>query len=62
MTKTGNVALRIDMESFDGETRFAEYSRFSVGDEASEYVLHVAGYMPSSNAGRCVALFQNAYL
>ena len=62
MTKTGNVALRIDMESFDGETRFAEYSSFSVGDEASEYVLHVGGYIPSSNAGRCVSLFPNAYL
>ena len=41
------------MESFEGESRFAEYSEFSVGNEGSQYVLHVAKFLSSSNAGRC---------
>ncbi|KAI0230206.1 Ryncolin-1, partial [Lamellibrachia satsuma] len=44
LTKTGNVSLRVDMESFEGESRFAEYSEFSVGNEASQYVLQVAKF------------------
>jgi hypothetical protein len=41
--------LRIDMEDFEGQTRYAKYSVFSVGDEASEFVLKVQGY--SGDAG-----------
>ncbi|VDI20979.1 Hypothetical predicted protein [Mytilus galloprovincialis] len=41
--------LRIDMSDFDGLTKYAKYSVFSVGDEKSEYELTVLGY--SGNAG-----------
>ncbi|VDI08120.1 Hypothetical predicted protein, partial [Mytilus galloprovincialis] len=41
--------LRIDMGDFDGLTKYAKYSVFSVGDEKSEYELTVLGY--SGNAG-----------
>ena len=41
--------LRIDMEDFEGHTKYARYSVFSVGDEASEYKLTVKSY--SGDAG-----------
>ncbi|XP_052083700.1 microfibril-associated glycoprotein 4-like [Mytilus californianus] len=41
--------LRIDMEDFEGHTKYAKYSLFSVGDETSEYEMTVLGY--SGNAG-----------
>ncbi|CAC5394954.1 Fibrinogen-like protein A,Ryncolin-4,Angiopoietin-related protein 7,Angiopoietin-related protein 1,Ficolin-3,Ficolin-1-B,Techylectin-5A,Ficolin-2,Ryncolin-1,Tenascin-R,Fibrinogen-like protein 1,Angiopoietin-1,Tenascin-X,Fibrinogen C domain-containing protein 1-A,Tenascin-N,Ryncolin-3,Tenascin,Fibroleukin,Fibrinogen C domain-containing protein 1,Fibrinogen gamma chain,Ryncolin-2,Fibrinogen beta chain,Angiopoietin-related protein 6,Techylectin-5B,Angiopoietin-related protein 2,Angiopoietin-2,Microfibril-asso len=45
--------LRIDMEDFEGHTKYAKYSLFSVGDETSEYELTVLGY--SGNAGDSMA-------
>jgi len=41
--------LRIDMEDFEGHTKYAKYSVFSVGDEASEFDLTVQSY--SGDAG-----------
>jgi hypothetical protein len=32
------------MEDFEGHTRYAKYSVFSVGDEASEFKLTVQSY------------------
>lgn len=39
------------MEDFEGHTKYAKYSLFSVGDEKSEYEMIVLGY--SGNAGIC---------
>ena len=36
--------LRVDLEDFDNDARFAKYSTFNVGDSASNYALTVAGY------------------
>ena len=44
------------MESFEGETRYAEYDEFSLEDEASSYTLYVAGFLNSSTVGTCVAI------
>ena len=41
--------LRIDMQDFDGNSRYAQYSSFSVGDSVSKYTLSVSGY--SGTAG-----------
>lgn len=41
--------MRVDIENFKGEKRYAKYSTFKVGDDASEYRLSVAGY--KGNAG-----------
>ena len=45
----GNNTLRIDMENFDGNTAYAQYSTFSIGDSSTEYRMTIAGY--SGTAG-----------
>lgn len=37
--------LRVDMERFNGKKAYAVYSTFSVGDEASKYILQVNEYV-----------------
>ena len=41
--------IRIDMQDFDGNSWYVQYSSFSVGDSVSKYTLSVSGY--SGNAG-----------
>ena len=41
--------LRVDMRDFHGNSAYAQYTSFSVGDSASKYVLTVSGY--SGTAG-----------
>ena len=45
-------ALRVDLADFDGETRFAEYTDFTIASAADNYRLGVAGY--HGNAGTFV--------
>ena len=45
--------LRIDMQDFEGNSRYAQYSSFSVGDSVSKYTLSVSGY--SGTAGDALA-------
>ncbi|XP_056016835.1 ryncolin-1-like [Ostrea edulis] len=49
LTKSGNQILRVDLQKFNGQKAYAKYSRFSVGDESSQYRLSVSGY--SGTAG-----------
>ena len=44
MTSQGSNKLRIDIEDFSGDSRYAVYNLFTVGDEASQYKLDVGGY------------------
>ena len=41
--------LRVDMRDFEGNSSYARYSSFSVGDSVSKYTLSVSGY--SGTAG-----------
>ena len=41
--------LHIDLQDFEGNSRYAQYTTFSVGDSESNYNLSVSGY--SGNAG-----------
>ena len=41
--------LQIDMQDFDGHSRYVQYSSLSVGDSVSKYTLSVSGY--SGTAG-----------
>ena len=36
--------LRVDLQDFEGDTSFAKYTSFSVGDSSSQYRLSVTGY------------------
>ena len=48
-TSGGSNNLRVDLEDFDGNKRFADYSGFSVANAQIQYKLTVAWY--SGNAG-----------
>ena len=41
--------LRVDMEDFDGNIKYAEYTTFQVADEADKYRILIGGY--SGTAG-----------
>ena len=43
--------LRVDLADWEGNTSFAIYDQFSVGDENSDYTLSVSGYQSASTAG-----------
>eukprot|EP00794_Sanderia_malayensis_P010088 gene10088-11118_t len=44
LTKQNNTMIRFDLEDTQGNKAFAEYSSFSIDNEANKYRLHVAGY------------------
>ena len=44
ISAAGNMTLRVDLEDFDGDIKFAEYSSFKVADGADKYRLWVGGY------------------
>ncbi|XP_063448301.1 fibrinogen-like protein 1 [Mytilus trossulus] len=46
---TGNYKLRVDLEDWDGEMRYAEYDTFDVGSEDTNYEITIANY--NGNAG-----------
>ena len=49
LTKESPQTIRFDLSDFDGNSRYAQYGTFEVGNEASGYVLNVGSY--SGNAG-----------
>ena len=49
LTFSDDVMLRVDMEDFDGNITYAEYTTFQVADEADKYHILIGGY--SGTAG-----------
>ena len=49
LTAADDVILRVDMKDFDGNKTYAEYTTFTVADEADKYRLLIGGY--SGTAG-----------
>ena len=45
LTRNQQMVLRIDMESFDGDTAYAVYDSFAIGDASSKYQLTVGTYV-----------------
>ena len=54
LTATDDTILRVDLEDFDGNKAYAEYTTFKVADEADKYRLSIGGY--SGTAGDSMAI------
>ena len=52
LTSNGSNVLRVDMETFGGETAHAEYDGFSIDNESTYYTLRYSSYLATSNAGK----------
>ena len=48
LTQSRTYKLRIDIEDFDGNTRYAEYSTFAISDEAHGYTLATGTYIETA--------------
>ena len=44
LSTSGQNVLRVDLESFENETRYAIFETFFVGNEAEDYVLNIGQY------------------
>ncbi|XP_019646401.1 PREDICTED: fibrinogen-like protein 1 isoform X2 [Branchiostoma belcheri] len=53
LTSQKNYTLRVDLEDWEEETRYATYSSFRVSGESDQYRLHISGY--SGDAGDSMA-------
>ena len=53
--------LRVDLADWEGNTSFAKYDQFSVGDEDSDYTLSVSGYQSASTAGDSLTIHNGYY-
>ncbi|XP_048872384.1 angiopoietin-related protein 7 [Brienomyrus brachyistius] len=51
------TVLRIEMEDWEGEVRYAQYQHFTLSNELNSYRLHLAGY--SGNAGQDSLRYHN---
>ncbi|XP_067135616.1 techylectin-5A-like [Centruroides vittatus] len=49
LTNQDSYSLRIDMKDTEGERKFAQYRKFSIGSESEQYKLYVSDY--SGNSG-----------
>ncbi|XP_071168198.1 microfibril-associated glycoprotein 4-like [Mytilus edulis] len=54
LTSQGKYKMRIDMEDFENNKKFALYDKFGVGSKSSGYILDVSGY--SGDAGNSFAV------
>ncbi|XP_071962383.1 ficolin-1-like isoform X2 [Antedon mediterranea] len=57
LTSDGHFELRVDMSTFEGESAYAHYDNFRIGDEESNYKLICGNY--SGNAGNSLTFHNN---
>ena len=53
----GEQELRVDLEDWDRNKRYAEYSPFSIGSGVNEYELDIGGY--TGDAGKVTIIFNS---
>ena len=53
LTSSDNSMLHVDLEDFEGETRFAQYNRFVVMNENEKYKLNLSSYSGNSLRSCC---------
>ncbi|XP_071153581.1 ficolin-1-like [Mytilus edulis] len=56
ITSIGDYELRVDLQDWEGQTWYAVYSSFRVGDESTKYTLSLGRY--TGTAGDCLR-YQN---
>ena len=44
LAATDNVTLRVNLEDFEGNIKYAEFTTFKVADEGDKYRLEIGGY------------------
>ena len=59
LTSGGEHQLRIDLEDWNGEKKYAEYDHFSIGDEQDKYRLRFGSYY--GNAGQVLSKRSDTY-
>ena len=57
LTKEGSNTLRVDLEDFEGNEAYANYSTFNVSDGSTEFILTIGGY--SGTAGDSLTNIHN---
>ncbi|KAI8486975.1 Fibrinogen- domains (FReDs) [Branchiostoma belcheri] len=57
LTAHKNYRVRFDLQDWEGQTRFAEYSTFRVSGEEDQYQLEISGY--SGTAGNSMNIHNN---
>ena len=58
LTSQGKYNLRINMEDFDNNEKYATYKQFALGDEKSVYTLTIGGYQGDAGDSynfRCIS-------
>ena len=60
LTSDGRQVLRIDLEDWDGNKRYATYDNFNVGSEQQHYILSSLGTY-SGNSGQCITMHDLVY-
>ncbi|VDI64954.1 Hypothetical predicted protein [Mytilus galloprovincialis] len=51
IVSTGEYELRVELGDFEGNSAWAKYTKFYIGDASTNYGLEISGYMSSSTAG-----------
>ncbi|XP_071139119.1 ficolin-1-like [Mytilus edulis] len=58
LTSSETYNMYIHLEDFEGNSRYAEYTEFSIGDATTKYTLNLSGY--SGTAGDSLMYFYNS--
>ena len=58
LTSGREYTLRVELTDWDGESRFAEYTEFSVANEMDGFALHIGQY--DGNAGDSLSMHNGA--
>ena len=54
LVQQGEQELRIDLEDWDGNQRYAEYSHFSIASPSYDYKLAIDGYTGDAGKGTII--------
>ena len=58
LTDSDDVMLRVDLQDFEGNITYAEYTTFKVADEADKYRLLIGGYKGTAGDSMAEGLSQ----